>query len=58
MRDLRTPKRLSVQAWVNVLGEAINESCKMLGCKKADHRHQPKFRLLPPRWEDQGRDAK
>lgn len=53
--------RMGLQRLINILGQAINESCKKLECKKADHNHDEllkKFKLLPPRWEDQGRESK
>jgi hypothetical protein len=52
---------MGLQRLINILGQAINESCKKLECKKADHNHDEllkKFKLLPPRWEDQGRESK
>lgn len=41
-------RKPSIQRLINTLGRAINESCKKLDCKKANHLH---LRLLPPKEE-------
>lgn len=50
--------RMGLQRLINTLGRAINEACKQLECKDPKHNHDEllkKFKLLPPRWEDQGK---
>ena len=56
----RMPKRLSVNAWIKILGPALEQSCLILDCKRKGHVHgkQAQLRLLPPRWEDLGRYEK
>lgn len=44
-------KDIGLQRIINILGSAINESCRKLECKRADHKHNPKLYLLPPQDE-------
>lgn len=47
-RAVNFTRKMGLQRLINTLGEAINESCKKLDCKRANHSHFPDaLRLIP-----------